>query len=342
MLSIATFATKGYLFAWPQMIRRVAAAVSHLDGGNFIFSTDKSKEAKEAIRVVEKEFPANWNIHGIEHDMPDDTSENYKLEAQLRIAILQGSAFSLARKLKSDFCWSIESDILVPPDALKISQWVLNMPDQYYDVAMVTYPNSGFLGGRGNYQHPIAEDWLLHERVVPERLKNRVEIHDKIAQKQIKKNGKISERWMRIKTKLDKLVRECPPDGNVFAINGKYGWRQRGWFENAYPGIGRGAIVPTDWVGLGCTLLSKRALSLATFEGYDGKGTQDLFLCFKRWKPDGINMACIPHILCDHVKPERDKNNNRTDKIIHMKSWHESEGECIGHLRITSIPWISL
>jgi hypothetical protein len=342
VFSICTYATKGYLFVWPQMIRRIAAAVSHLESGHFIFATDKSKEAKAAVEVVQKELPENWQIHAIEHDMPDDTSENYKLDAQIRIAMLQGSAFSFARKLKSDLCWSVESDILVHPDSLRISEWVLNMPDNYYDVAMVTYPNNKFLGGRGSYQHPIAEDFLMNERVVPERLQKRVLAHNETLKKFVKNQKKLPERWGKIKEKLDKLVRECPPDGNVFAVNGKFGWRKRGWFEDAYPGIGRGSIVPTDWLGLGCTLLSKRALSLSTFEGYQGTGTQDLFLCWNRWNPDGMNLACIPHVLCDHVKPERDKDGKRTNKIIHMKAWHESEGESIGHLRTTTVPWINL
>lgn len=341
-VAICTFATRGYLFVFPQVIRRISAAVSYLDGGDFIFSTDKSKEAKDAALVIEREMPENWNVHVIQHEMPDDTSTNYKQEAQIRIAMLQGSAFAMARKLKSDLCWSVESDILVHPDSLKISEWVLSMPDRYYDVAMVTYPNQAFLGGRGNYQSPIAQDFLPNERKLPNRLKKRLDAHNNAFKKFIDKKQILPKRWEKIKIKLDKLISECPSDGNVFQVNGKYGWRQRGWFENAYPAIGRGAVVPSDWVGLGCTLLSKRALELATFEGYDGKGTQDLFLCFNRWRPNGLKMATIPHILCDHVKPERDKDGKRTGKIIHMKAYHEPEGECIDHLRIKTDEWINI
>jgi hypothetical protein len=339
-LSICTFATKGYLFVFPQTIRRVAAAISHLDGGDFIFCTDHSKEAKEAVKIIESEMPPNWNIHAISHDMPDDTSENYKLEAQIRIAKLQGSAFAAARKLKVDLCWCIESDVLVPPEAFKMSEWVLNIPDHYYDIAMVTYPNSGFLGGRGDYQHPIAQDFLPHERQLGKRLK----LVWEEAQKRLQTatDQKVADKEQKRLQRLNKRIEKCPPDGNVFAVNGKYGWRKRGWFENAYPGIGRGSIVPTDWVGLGCTLLNKKALELATFEGYDGNGTQDLFLCFRRWKPMGLNMACIPHILCDHVKPERDKDNKRTGNTVHMKAWHEPQGECEGHLRTAIVPWINI
>lgn len=342
MLAITTYATKNYLFVWPQMLRRVVAASNHLESGHFIFSTDKSKEAKAAAEIIEKELPANWHVHVIQHDIPNDSTENYKTDAQIRIAVLQGSAFAFARKLKVDYCWSVESDILVHPNSLKMSEWVLNMPDNYYDVAMVTYPNSLFLGGFGTPQNHIAQDFLPNERVLTEKLKKRLENSERFAKNYINKKQPLPKRWYNHKKKLDKLISECPSDGNLFNVIAKYGWRQRGWFESAYPGIGKGSIVPVKWVGLGCTLLSKRALSLATFEGYNGEGTQDLFLCWNRWNNNGLNICCIPHVLCDHVKPELDENRKKTGKIIHMKSYHETDGECIGHLRMKSQEWINI
>ena len=38
------------------------------------------------------------------------------------------------------------------------------------------------------------------------------------------------------------------------------------------PGHWRGSVVPTDWCGFGCTLMNKRALTAAHFDGYDGRG----------------------------------------------------------------------
>ena len=111
------------------------------------------------------------------------------------------------------------------------------------------------------------------------------------------------------------------------------GWRKRGWMDSAYPAIGRGAILPTDWVGLGCTMLNKKALSLATFEGYELKGTQDLFLCWNRWNPAGIKMCVIPHIVCSHVKRKVGKDGKRTDEIEIHEAYHELGGEFDGHLR---------
>ena len=105
--------------------------------------------------------------------------------------------------------------------------------------------------------------------------------------------------------------------------------------DAAYPGIGRGAILPTDWVGLGCTLMNRRALDLATFEGYSLKGTQDLFLCWNRWHPAGLRLAVIPHVLCHHVK--RDKQD--PEKLILWRAYHEPSGDFAGHLRVSSEPF---
>jgi len=129
--------------------------------------------------------------------------------------------------------------------------------------------------------------------------------------------------------RLSERVKESEPDGNIWDVIAKYGWRRRGWFDFAYPGIGRGSIVPIDWCGMGCTLMSQRALALADFNGYNGGGTQDLFLCWHRWHPAGLRIACVPHIACDHVK-------RRGDKIEHLRAFHEADGEYRGHLRVRS------
>ena len=103
--------------------------------------------------------------------------------------------------------------------------------------------------------------------------------------------------------------------------------------EAAYPAIGKGAIVPTDWVGLGATMLSKKALSLAHFDGYEGKGTQDLYLGWTRWKPAGLNMCVTTHSICDHVVRKRDGENQVWDDFTHVHVYHEMDGEYEGHLR---------
>jgi hypothetical protein len=112
--------------------------------------------------------------------------------------------------------------------------------------------------------------------------------------------------------------------------------------DAAYPGIGRGSIVPSDWCGLGCTLLSKKALAHADFTGYEGKGTQDLFLCWHRWYPAGLKLACVPHIVCDHIKRKPSEAPADAPEIIHYRAYHETEGEHRGHLRVRQQAFVQI
>jgi hypothetical protein len=330
MLAITISATKSYLYAWPQCIRALAAAGSHHDEAHVIFSTDESKESKDAEDVLRRELPDGWKITTIRMKMDED-AKDYKQTAQLRIAALQGAGFSLARKIRSTSCLVLESDVIMPPNALRVLEWTLSMPSEdgspYYDVSAATYQNGLFLGGFGTPQNPIAEDFLAKERKIYPRLKSAWDTcEDRLKKEPSEKEGK---RLARLKEKIKKL----PADGNIWEVTSKHGWRRRGWLDFAYPGIGKGSIVPIDWCGLGCTLLSQKALALANFTGYDGGGTQDLFLCWHRWHPAGIQIACAPHVACDHIKRDG-------DKIIHHRAFHEQEGEYRGHLRSRSQPFI--
>jgi hypothetical protein len=338
VLAIATYATRSYFYCWPQFLRRIAAAAGHHAEAHFILATDQSDEAKQAIEAARHELPEGWRIQAVQLPLEDGgaAGKDYQVEAQMRIAALQGAAFSAARKIRASALWSVESDNLVPADALRVAEWTLQMPQAdgspYYDIAAVTYPNGLFLGGNGTPQHPIAEDFTEKERKLPPRLVRALEV----CRERLKdcKDAKIGEKEGKRLGRLHERVKKCPPDGNVFEVTAKHGWRRRGWMDFAYPGIGRGAIVPSDWCGLGCTLLSGKALALATFEGYDGKGTQDLFLCWHRWHPAGLRIACIPHTVADHVK--RDKEGN----IVHHHAYHETEGEYRGHLRVRQQAWM--
>jgi hypothetical protein len=344
VLAIATYATKSYFYAWPQFLRRIAAAAGHHAEAHFILATDKSDEAKQAIESARHELPEGWRIQAVQLPLDDGGAEgkDYQVEAQMRIAALQGAAFAAARKIRATALWSVEADNLVPADALRVAEWALTMPQAdgspYYEVAAVTYPNGLFLGGNGSPNHPIAEDFSEKERRLPPRLVRALEVcrerlkdcKDKnIGEKEGKRFGRLAER-----------VKKCPPDGNVFEVTAKHGWRRRGWMDFAYPGIGRGAIVPSDWCGLGCTLMSAKALALAEFSGYDGRGTQDLFLCWHRWHPAGLRIACIPHTAADHVKRKGKDAPADAPEIIHYRAYHETEGEYRGHLRVRQQPWM--
>ena len=367
MLVIATYATKSYLFAWRQFLTRISAAASYKKDVHFVFATDTSKESKDAYELARSLLPEGWKVISINLNLKDNL-EKYKEESQFLIASLQSAAFDYAKKNRAKMLWSVEADTLVPPDALKISEWVLNMPqangDPYYDVAACTYFNGLFLGGFGTPNTQINEDFLPEERILPKRFSNlyikckerisnlEKEIREKFINKNnekldkdkdILKINKSLEKESKRFQKLRQKIKEYPPNGNIWEIIGKNGWRRRGWFDFAYPGIGKGSIVPSDWCGFGCTLMSEKALLLANFDGYQGRGTQDLFICWEKWYPANIKIACVPHIVCDHVKHNnKDNEDDEENKYIHHIGYHETEGEFKNHLRVKHQPWIPI
>ena len=318
-------ATKSYLDPLEVCLRRVKTAVDHSPErfSHKLFIVTDKKSYSDVV-VMGKDFD---DYEVIKIDM-EESGEYYKTDRQILIASLQSKGFDAARKWGCDYLWSVEADVLVPHNALSISLQMLDFDDGYYDVAFVTYPSQGggsFLGGHGDYQNPIAEDYLPSELKMPwwlnlllEKCKSRMQSED-IDQKELKKE---MNRMHRIRERIKK----CPPKGNVFELNAKQ-WRRRGWLNNSHIGIGRGAVIETDWTGLGCTLMSKKAANLAHFDGYDGGGTQDLYLNWHRWHPEGLNFCCITHTICDHVV--RDEN----DGFVTLKSYHEPMGEARGHLR---------
>jgi len=336
MLAVVTAATRSYLHVWPQLIRAISTSASHHSDAHFIFATDASKESRDAEEFAKSHLPEGWRVTAIRLPISED-AKDYKEEAQIRIARLQGAAFSFARRIKATFCWSVESDTIPTPDALRVLEWTLQMPDpvgsQYYDIAAATYPNGLFLGGFGTRANQIAEDFLPHERILKPRLKLCFEeCERRLKQAKDRKTGEKEGKRM---ARLRDRIKKCPPDGNIWDVTAKHGWRRRGWMDHAYPSIGLGAVVPSDWCGLGCTLLSAKALALADFNGYEGKGTQDLFLCWHRWHPNGLRIACVPHVACDHIK-------RKEDKIVHYRAYHEQDPAYFGHLRQREQPFVPL
>jgi hypothetical protein len=312
-ITIFITATHSYLYAIDACLRRIRAAVFH---------ARKRREIEaEVVVLTDVEGAGMLEGKGVTVLALDvkEGGQAYKEEAQLLIATLQQRGISYAVECGADLAWSVEADILVPFNALSCSLDMLDFDDGWYDVAFVTYPSqsgAAFLGGNGDPCHPIAEDWLPEERDMPEELKARYEA--------AKAEGKISQEIM-------EDIRKCAPLENVFLANGKK-WRRRGWLDNAYPGIGKGAVLPTDWTGMGCTLMSRKALAAAAFDGYDGRGTQDLFLNWRRWNGEGIRMCVITHCVCEHVI--------RTDGgYVHCFAHHEPMGECRGHLRVQQGEW---
>jgi hypothetical protein len=331
-LAVTICATKSYCYALAAQARRVAPQLPA--NATVILVGDDSEEFGEAVRDWKQLHP---NVIVCEVPAAQET-ENYKEPAQLLIARMRTIAFTNARHLGVDRCWSLDSDVLPPPNALRCMEDMLRFDSSYYGVAACPYPSQGggaFLGGRGSPFHHIHEDVYEDEREIPDELRQRMEAHREAIKAATAPSQELSDEGNAIR----EAIKACPPKGNVFALNAVK-WRQRGWFDHAYPGIGLGAVVPSDWCGFGCTLLNRRALELAHFEGYEGKGTEDLYIVWRRWYPAGIKIAAIPHCPCDHVVRRRDESGKQQhDSYELCMAFHETEGECVGHLRQRKIAW---
>ncbi len=354
-LAITVCATQTYTYALKAQARRVVANLQGHPPGLVVMVGDQSKEFKAAYEYWQKIFPENWKFAFIENPAYTEHA-NYKEPAQIILARMRGEAFLAARAWGATQCWSLDSDVLPPANALACMQTMLAFDANYYDVSTCSYPNDAYLGGRGTPQNPIAPNYYLEELQLPTLVQNALSILDKrIADDELRiANSKeqpdpqnpepktpipLPERKARIEGWI--MRRNYPPQGNVFELNAKYGWRPRGWLEHAYPGIGRGAVVPVDWCGFGCTLMSQRALAHAHFEGYEGKGTEDLWVCWKQWHPQGIRINTITHVVCDHVIHQKKKGGSEGE-YIHLRAYHETQGETAGHIRTDRLPWIDL
>ena len=341
-LVVTVAATANYCYAMKTLGRRIAANLANAginEACTAIIAGDNSRQVKDSVKAWKEALPPHWVVEHVVAGEEKPGEPNYKLQAQLLIATLRGAAFTEARRFNPEYCWSLDSDTLPPANALRCMIDMLRFDNGYYAVSTCPYPNEAFLGGRGTQFNPISQDYIEDERILTDDLKaERVALEAEIKRFNDEKVTELPEEFKERRRKYDEAVQKCPPDGNVFNVIAKHGWRRRGWFEQAYPGIGKGSVVPSDWCGFGCTLMNREALSLANFEGYDGGGTEDLFVVWRRWWPAGIRINCIPHCPCDHVIWAKKKGGSPDEYTI-ILSLHETQGECIGHLRTMKQPW---
>lgn len=351
-LAITVCATTSYCYAMKTLGRRVAACLQYADWqepGLAVIAGDDSKECKKALEHWKSALPKTWEVVLINAAKENLAEANYKVPAQIILASLRTAAFSAARAWNADLCWSLDSDTLPPGNALRCMIDSLSFDRGYYSVATCPYPNEAFLGGFGTPHNPIAEDFLDSERIIPEDvLKEKAAIMEEMTAKEKEANQSkasaptpeqkaVFEALRERLTEVNKKIKECPPLGNVFELNAK-AWRRRGWLDNAYPGSGRGWMVPSDWCGFGCTMMNRAALGLADFDGYAGEGTEDLFICWHRWYPARLRINVIPHCPCDHVIWGK-KKGGPAEEFTLIRSFHEEHGECVGHLRTRKMPW---
>ena len=339
-LAITVCATSSYCYAMEALAARVAANLNSAglndEPGTAIISGDGSTNCRETLRRWKEVLPEKWDVILLAVGTENLKSQNYKEDAQLLLAKLRTAAFTKARRLNPDMCWSLDSDTLPPANALGCMIDMLAFDKGYYSVSTCPYPNEAFLGGHGTPQRPILEDFNEDERDLPDELK--AEIAALKEEAKTNKEPAPGKGWIERKKAVDEKVKKCPPTGNIWEVIAKHGWRRRGWLNHAYPAIGKGAVVPSDWCGFGCTLMNNKSLQLANFDGYEGKGTEDLFVVWQRWHQADLRINVITHCPCDHVIWEKKKGGKEEEYNI-IISFHETAGECLGHLRTRKVPW---
>ena len=340
-LSIFTCATQSFCYALEQCARHIArsflCAGSRFQAATWILVGDEKSDFGKAVEI--------WSQTGQDHQVirikVDETGELYKKKRQQSIATLQQVGLDACRKTRNDYCLSVESDTLIPSNGIRCMYDSLIFDDGYYSIATCPYPSQGggaFLGGRGTPYNQIAEDYDLSERQLPEKLAKEI----KRAKEELalfeKKRQRPPEDRIEDFQKLMEEAKKYPPKDNIWNLNGKK-WKKRGWLDNAYPACSKGMILPSDWCGMGCTMMNWEALCAADFTGYDGGGTQDLHLVWNCWYPKSLRINVIPHCLAHHVV--RDPEGREGKKLLFSHHAHPEDGDFAGHLRFIPKEWIS-
>lgn len=326
--AVFTAATKSYAYALGECALHLARCLRKSnDEFLWIIATDKKETVLPAASLWESFgfSPAKIIETGIE-----EKSKKYKEASQLSIATLQQACMDEAVKWDADLYFSVESDVLIHPGSYEGLKWVLEFPVKPgYGIAAATYFNGSFLCGRGTPQRHICEDFLEGERVIPKKLSEELAKTKKLIQGS---RGKDEEAAKKL-SELSEEIKKCAPKGNVFAMNAKQ-WRRRGWLDAAYPGAAcQGSLLPTDWCGLGCTMWGRDVMNVTDFTGYDGRGTQDLFLVWSKWHPAGKKIGCLVGAPAGHVKMEDGK------RILWEPFFVPEPEEAAGHIRVRKKPF---
>lgn len=342
VLAVTICATEKYRYAMHAQARAIHANLRHLRHPiHIILAGDEGLKPIEAFYKTLFQHQPETTIARIAGFEAREGDANYKNGAQLLIAQMRTAAFTRARQLGATCCWSLDSDV-IPKSAGTYAtlRWILDIPGSFYEVAISPYPSQGggeMLTGRGTPEHPILTDFQPEERNVPEDLQKRIDLN-KVSLAALKPPAQAPRELIEEAQAIAKLIDACPPRGNVFEMNGRFGWKRRGWLAMAYPGLGRGAIVPSDWCGFGSTLLGRRALDECDFFGYDGGGTEDLFVVWHRWHQAGIRIASALHEPSHHVSRRRD-GKYFISFVRFVTDGDEWKGECTGHLRTLQRPF---
>jgi len=352
--AITIFATDTYTYALFSQANRVQSALKYagisgdMQTHHIILAGDKCARLKETAAQYRRLLPG-FTTHLLVLDGIYGSGKNYKGHAQLTIATGRSAMCAKARELDVDYCFSLDSDVLPAINSIRCCLDALNFDNGYYSVAMSPYPSQGIgglLGGRGTPQNPILPNYSEDEKEVdPKLLEEKKALMEFGRLKREPKDitdalrKELDEKWKRVQ-EINKLIEAAPPKGDVFELNSKGRWKRRGWYDHAYPAIGLGAMMPTDWTGFGCTMMNRTALALCDWSGYgsgnpDSWGTEDIYINYRRWHQKGLRSVVIPHALSSHVCRDR----NMPNKYIVVEPYHETEGECVGHVRYRLAPF---
>lgn len=337
-IAICTFATSQFQYALKEHAQGIHQNLfaAGITDGHFILVTDL-EPIPGVIETYQELLGSGFCIHHVPIDV-DDANKHYDERAQAVIAKLITAAFNKARGLGVDYVWTLESDVIPNPNNLRCMLDMLSFDDGYYDVAFVPYVSQGgggIMGGHGTHHHHILPNVYEDEREIPEELAEKLRVHREVP------NESHDEEWHKTNGVLMREVEQCPPIGNVFALNAKK-FRNRGWLEMAYPGVGKGAVLPSDWMPFGNNLFSRKAVALVDFTGYENRGTQDLYCGFARLRSNGLRICVIPHCLSHHVIRLREDESDR-EKVTGYSMcymFHEPDGsEVAGHIRHRQLPF---
>lgn len=334
-LAIIIAATHSFQYALLPQARAIRdnLALAGITAGNLILVTDKNPVAGVIERY--RAILENFTIYNVPLPVVEGAKKDYGVNAQLLIAQMYSAGFDIARKIKTSHVWTLEADVIPEANNLRCMVNALDLDGGYYSVAFCPYVSAGgggIMGGRGNPANWIAQNWTEEERIVPEELDKR---HKAFLESW--NAGDRSAERLKERDELAEELKKCGPKANVYTLNGQR-WRQRGWLEWAYPAIGKGAIVPSDWFPMGNNLFNKAAIELVNFNGYTGRGTQDLWLCYKL-AGYGLRFAVIPHAVSSHVVR---KVNSDGGPYTMYRLYHETQGDCAGHLRTQELPFYTL
>jgi hypothetical protein len=215
MIRIGTLATRSFAYALEACVRKAAQAITyagHLGPFSWHFVTDKDATVRPAADMAEKLIPGCQSIV-TEMASAREDGQPYKEERQLLIARGQQELFDRARADGAELFWSMESDVLAHAKSLRVMLDGLAFDHGYYAISSCTYPSQGgggFLGGRGDPAHPIAECFEESERQVPEELaRQHKNLKKEFGELKAPPSAALQARAEEIREKL----KACPPKG---------------------------------------------------------------------------------------------------------------------------------